>query len=87
MIKYTMKLMGAARYMQVQVRQQEDDAEYRVLARSEAAAPSDDGDVLRDYFNAGTSLGELSQTWASKDPRFCSVHPYFPGAPPMWCLA
>ena len=76
---------GAAHCMQVQVRQQEDDAEYRVLARSETAAPLDDGNVLRDYFNAGTSLGELAKIWASKDPRFCSVHPYFPGAPTMWC--
>lgn len=71
---------GAALCMQIQVRQQEDDVEYRVLARSEAAAPADDGAVLRDYFNAGTSLGELAQTWADKDTRFCSVHPYFPGA-------
>ena len=54
--------------------------EFRVLARSETATPSDDGAILRDYFNAGTSLGELTQTWAAKDPRFCSVHPYFPGA-------
>ena len=66
--------------MQVQVRQQEDDVEYRVLARSEHAAPSDDADILRDYFNAGTSLGELAQAWASKDARFSSIHPYFPGA-------
>ena len=65
--------------MQVQVRQQEDDVEYRVLARSEDAMPADDVDILRDYFNAGTSLGGLAQAWASKDPRFCSVHPYFPG--------
>ena len=42
------------------MRQQEDDVEFRVLARSETAMPLDDGAILRDYFNAGTSLGELT---------------------------
>lgn len=53
--------------------------EYRVLARGEDAQPCDDSAVLRDYFNAGTSLGSLVPLWASKDPRFGNVHPYFPG--------
>jgi len=61
------------------MRQKEDDVEYKVLARGEDAMPSDDANVLQDYFNAGTSLRELAQIWASKDPRFCNVHPYFPG--------
>ena len=65
--------------LQVQMRQKEDDVEYKVLARGEDAMPSDDANVLQDYFNAGTSLRELAQIWASKDPRFCNVHPYFPG--------
>ena len=43
------------------------------------AMPSDDADVLQDYFNAGASLGKLPQTWVSKYLRFCNVHPYFPG--------
>ena len=72
------------------MRQQKDDVEYKVLARGPSALPCEDAGVLRDYFNAGTSLQELSQTWASKDPRFCNVHPYFPGAAlfpdlGLWC--
>ena len=62
------------------MRQQEDDVEYKVLARGESALPCEDAGVLRDYFNAGTSLQDLSQTWAGNDARFRSVHPYFPGA-------
>ena len=54
--------------------------EYKVLARGDDALPCDDAAVLRDYFNAGTSLGQLAQLWAESDPRFCNVHPYFPGA-------
>ena len=53
--------------------------EYKVLARGDDALPSDDAAVLRDYFNAGTSLGQLAQLWAKSDPRFRNVHPYFPG--------
>ena len=54
--------------------------EYKVLARGESALPCKDAGVLRDYFNAGTNLQELSRTWAGKDARFRNVHPYFPGA-------
>ena len=54
--------------------------EYRVLARGNSALPCEDAGVLRDYFNAGINLQELSRTWAGKDSRFRNVHPYFPGA-------
>ena len=53
--------------------------EYKVLARGDDALPCDDAAVLRDYFNAGTSLGQLAQLWAKSDLRFRNVHPYFPG--------
>ena len=61
------------------MRQQKDDVEYKVLARGDDALPCDDAAVLRGYFNAGTSLGQLAQLWAQSDPRFRHVHPYFPG--------
>lgn len=65
--------------MKVQMRQEEDDVQYKVLARGEDALVSDDAAVLRDYFHAGTGLSELAQQWAKQDARFCNVHPYFPG--------
>ena len=68
-----------AQLAQVQMMQQADDAEYKVLARGENALPGEDAAVLRDYFNAGTSLNQLAELWAKSDPRFRNVHPYFPG--------
>lgn len=65
---------------QVQLRQEENDVSYRILARGSDASPSADFAALHDYFNLGTSLTALSQQWAQQDTRFCALRPCFPGA-------
>ncbi|CAG9465666.1 unnamed protein product [Pedinophyceae sp. YPF-701] len=71
----------------VQVRQLEDDVEYRVIARGPAAAHADAGDpapadhaAVVDYFNLGHCLAEMTCEWAAADERFRDVHPHFHGA-------
>ena len=76
--------------MQVRVRQEEDDVLFRVLARGAGARADQDAAVLRNYFNLGIRLAELTPAWAHCDPRFRSIAPYFPGGPLLrlgqcWC--
>lgn len=70
---------------QVQMRQEQDDVAFRVLARGEGAHVAQDEAALHDYFNLGTSLAELSLQWAQGDARFRKICPYYPGAP--WTLS
>ena len=64
---------------QVQMRQEQDDVAFRVLARGEGAHAAQDGAALHDYFNLGTSLAKLSLQWAQGDGRFRNICPYYPG--------
>jgi hypothetical protein len=61
----------------VQVRQLGPEVQYRVLARGQDAAESEDAALLSDYFNCSTDLAELCQHWSSRDPRFKALYPYF----------
>lgn len=66
--------------MQVKVQQLADDVQYQVVARGEAAHPSEDAAVLRDYFNLqACTLEERCREWSSRDERFRKIHTYFPG--------
>lgn len=61
----------------------------RVCSASED--PAADAAVIRDYFNLGTSLTQLSQHWAARDPRYALVAPALPGCrmlrqDPVECL-
>ena len=71
------------------MRQEEDNVLFRVLARGDGALPSEDAAALHDYFNLGSRMADLSAQWAESDPRFRSIHPYFPGLPrtlrPLFC--
>ncbi|BDA51122.1 N-glycosylase/DNA lyase at N-terminal half [Coccomyxa sp. Obi] len=75
----------------VQMRQEENDVLFRVLARGAGAVPCGDAAALHDYFNLGSRMADLTAHWAERDPRFRSIHPYFPGArvlrqDPVECL-
>ncbi|KAL3141464.1 hypothetical protein ABBQ32_005027 [Trebouxia sp. C0010 RCD-2024] len=77
--------------LQVKVQQLSDDVQYQVIARGKAAATSEDGTVLRDYFNLQACLKDLCQEWSDRDERFNKIHAYFPGArvlrqDPVECL-
>eukprot|EP00879_Flechtneria_rotunda_P007898 GHRR01008275.1.p1 GENE.GHRR01008275.1~~GHRR01008275.1.p1 ORF type:complete len:589 (+),score=236.26 GHRR01008275.1:58-1824(+) len=75
----------------VEIRQLNDDVEYRVLARGPSAPRSGDPAAMRDYFNLDTSLSTLSLEWAQRDERFRCIAPHLPGArmlrqDPVECL-
>ncbi|KAK9863991.1 hypothetical protein WJX84_001937 [Apatococcus fuscideae] len=75
----------------VRLKQDDDDVEYRVLARGLDTDPLQDAAVLQDYFNLHAGLAQLSAGWAERDPRFRAVAPFFPGArvlrqDPVECL-
>lgn len=61
------------------MRQEENDVLFRVLARGAGAVPCGDAAALHDYFNLGSRMAKLTAHWAERDPRFRSIHPYFPG--------
>lgn len=65
--------------LQVQMRQEDNDVMFRVLARGAGALPCGDAAALHDYFNLGSRMAELTAHWAERDPRFRNIHPYFPG--------
>ena len=52
---------------------------YQVIARGLDAQPEDDHEAILRYFMLRTPLQELSDLWASRDPRFSSIRAYFPG--------
>ena len=64
---------------QAKVQQTKDDVQYQVIAYGQGAVSSEDGAVLRNYFNLQACLEDLCQDWASKDKRFKAIHTYFPG--------
>eukprot|EP00879_Flechtneria_rotunda_P019415 GHRR01020392.1.p1 GENE.GHRR01020392.1~~GHRR01020392.1.p1 ORF type:complete len:645 (+),score=244.11 GHRR01020392.1:58-1992(+) len=66
----------------VEIRQLNDDVEYRVLARGPSAPRSGDPAAMRDYFNLDTSLSTLSLEWAQRDERFRCIAPHLPGETP-----
>ena len=70
---------------QVQMRQEQDDVAFRVLARGEGTHAAQDEAALHDYFNLRTSLAELSAQWAQGDGCFRKICPYYPGAPQAPC--
>lgn len=53
--------------------------------------PAVDAAVIHEYFNLGTSLSQLSQHWAARDPRYALIAPALPGCrmlrqDPVECL-
>lgn len=60
----------------VQMRQEDDDVAWRVVARGAGAAADDadaDAAALMDYFNLGVDLAVLYEEWMAADARFCKV--------------
>lgn len=82
----------------VQVRQDESDVRFRVLARAKSGSSGEergdqeeDVNALTEYFNLGIRMEELGQEFARADNRFRKLQPFFPGArllrqDPLECL-